>query len=474
MKGMYRSALLIAAVLVPVAAGAQPGGSGASGQREVTFAKDIAPVLQRSCQQCHRPDSVAPMSLLTYEQTRPWARAIKARTALRHRRGAMPPWFVEKDIGIQHFKNDPSLTEEEIEAIAIWADNGAPLGNPVDLPPPLDFAAADEWTIGEPDLILESPEVVVSAAAPDKWTSLGRLPTGLTEDRYVAAVEVKEFNDLPRTGASDTVGGRYVFHHMNYGSLAPDAPEGERPAGWPVHEVGRNADVFPPEAGRILEAGSVLDLHNAHLHSNGRETRAHVKFAFKLHPKGYEPAVRYTRSSVGNGVDIDIKPNQAGQQLHAYRVLEAHTKLLSFEPHQHAPGTRMCLEAIWGHNIETLSCVGYDHNWVKQYIFEDDHAPLLPKGTVLHIIGWLDTTPANRNVADPRNWSSGGRRSVSNMFIDLGLAYELTDEQFEQEMAGRRARLQLTRNDHVIGCPLCQVEFPSQAAAANDQQDDQQ
>ena len=474
MKGTYRSALLLAGVLVPVAAGAQPGGSDASGRREVTFAKDIAPILQRSCQQCHRPDSVAPMSLLTYEETRPWARAIKARTALRHRRGAMPPWFVEKDIGIQHFKNDPSLTEDEIGAIASWADNGAPLGNPADLPPPLEFAGEDEWAIGQPDLILESPEVVVPASAPDSWTSLGRLETGLTEDRYVAAVEVREFNDVPRTQASGTVGGRYVFHHMNYGSLGPDAAAGQRPDGWPVHEVGRNADVFPPEAGRLLEAGSVLDLHNAHLHANGRETRAHLKFAFKLHPRGYEPAVRYARSFVGNGVDIDIKPNQPGQQLHAYRVLEAHTKLLSFEPHQHAPGTRMCLEAIWGHNIETLSCVGYDHNWVKQYIFEDDHAPLLPKGTILHIIGWLDTTPANRNVADPRNWSGGGRRSVSNMFIDLGLAYELTDEQFEQEMAERRARLQLTRNDHVIGCPLCQVEFPSQAAAANDQQDDQQ
>ena len=164
MKGTYRSALLMAAVLLPVAAGAQPAGSGASAQSEVTFAKDIAPILQRSCQQCHRPDSVAPMSLLTYEETRPWARAIKARTALRHRRGAMPPWFVEKDLGIQHFKNDPSLTEAEIEAIALWADNGAPLGNPADLPPPLQFAGEDEWTIGEPDLILESPEVVVPAS----------------------------------------------------------------------------------------------------------------------------------------------------------------------------------------------------------------------------------------------------------------------------------------------------------------------
>ena len=438
---------------------------------EVTFARDIAPILQRSCQQCHRPASVAPMSLLTYEQARPWARAIKARTALRSQRGAMPPWFIEKDIGIQQFKDDISLSEEEIGKIAAWADNGAPLGDPADLPPPLDFGNEDEWTIGEPDLVLMSPEIVVPAAAPDKWTSLGTIATGLTEDRYVAAVEVREFNDVPKEGGSNTVGGRFVFHHMSYDSVEPDATGSEAATRWPTHEVGRNADIFPPEAGQILPAGSVLHLRNAHIHANGRETRAHLEFAFKLHPAGYEPTLQYVRNTVGNGVDIDMKPMQAGQELHAYTVLEEHTKLLVFEPHQHAPGTRMCLEAIWGHNIQTLNCTGYDHNWVKQYVYEDDYAPLLPKGTILHLIGWHDTTLANRNVADPRNWSGGGRRSVANMFINLGKAVALSDEQFEQEMAERRARLQLTKNDYVIGCPLCQVEFPSQRhAAANDDQ----
>ena len=240
--------------------------------------------------------------------------------------------------------------------------------------------------------------------------------------------------------------------------------------GSPFTKSGRNADIFPDNAGRLLKAGSSLELETGHLHANGRETRAHLKFAFKLHPKGYEPEIRHSRVFVGNGVDIDIKPDQPNQELHAYRVLEEHTRIVSFEPHQHAPGMRMCVEAIWGHNIETLACAGYDHNWVKQYIYDDDYAPLLPKGTILHIIGWLDTTVANRNVADPRNWSGGGRRSVANMFIDLGEALELTDEQFEREMAERRDRLGLTPNDHVIGCPLCLVEFPSRQLSADGQQ----
>ena len=110
MKSLGCFGLLFIGLMTPITLNAQP--SKAAG---VTFAKDIAPILQRSCQQCHRPASVAPMSLLTYEDVRPWARAIKMRTALRNKRGAMPPWFIEKDIGIQHFKDDISLSEEEIE-----------------------------------------------------------------------------------------------------------------------------------------------------------------------------------------------------------------------------------------------------------------------------------------------------------------------------------------------------------------------
>src|SRR5437870_6896690 len=95
---------------------------------DVTFTRDIAPILQRSCQNCHRPDGVAPMSLVTYEDVRPWARSIKTKTGLGPRAGVMPPWYVEKNIGIQHFKNDPSLSADEIAAIARWVDSGAPRG----------------------------------------------------------------------------------------------------------------------------------------------------------------------------------------------------------------------------------------------------------------------------------------------------------------------------------------------------------
>ncbi len=132
---------LITGVAVVLGVGIAITASSARAQTDaVTFTKDIAPILQRSCQSCHRPDSVAPMSLLTYEEVRPFAMAIKQRTALRHRRGAMPPWFIEKEIGIQRFKDDISLSDAEIAKIARWADAGAPRGNPADLPPALVFA----------------------------------------------------------------------------------------------------------------------------------------------------------------------------------------------------------------------------------------------------------------------------------------------------------------------------------------------
>ena len=146
-------AAVASAVLLPWAA---PSAQAPGGAPEITFTRHVAPILQRSCQECHHADGVAPMALVTYEDVRPWARAIKTRTALRSQRGAMPPFFVEKNIGIQKFKHDPSLSEDEIAMIARWADSGAPRGNPGDMPAPLRFADSDKWPIGEPDLILNS------------------------------------------------------------------------------------------------------------------------------------------------------------------------------------------------------------------------------------------------------------------------------------------------------------------------------
>jgi hypothetical protein len=465
LSGRFLASASIAAALVTMGvAGAARGAAQTDTTAGPTFTRDIAPILQRSCQNCHRPDGVAPMPLVTYEQVRPYARAIKQRTSIGPHRGVMPPWYIEKNVGIQKYKNDPSLSDAEIATIGRWADAGAPQGNPADLPPARKFDDLNTWLIGPPDLIVKTQELVVKANAPDWWGEIAPVDLGLTEDRYVAALQVREVNDVPGKDSSGrtTVGGRFVFHHMIWATDQGGGGGTNTP--WPVHEVGRGADFFPPEGGRLLKAGEKIISNSVHLHSNGRDTKAHLEIGFKLFPKGYEPTVRPSFSrSLGNGVDISIRPNEANQQLHAYTVLQEHTKVTSFEPHLHAPGSRMCLEAIWGFNIQTLSCAGYDHNWVRGYDYADDAAPLLPKGTILHIIGYMDNSPANRNVPDPRNWQGSGNRSVANMFIDLGQGVALTDEQFREEMIKRRRS---STEDVIIGCPLCNT-IPLPRVAGN-------
>ena len=451
---------------------AMPSALVAAESGAITFHKDIEPILQANCQTCHRPGGAGPMPLFTYEQVAPFAGLMEYKTGLRDRAGAMPPWYIEKDIGIQDYKDDMSLSDEEIATISTWARSGTPQGDPADAPAPLVFDDSVKWTLGEPDLVVVMPEVSMKAGVPDFWGSLPPVPTGLTEDRYVKSVEMVEVNDVDMSKVLGVVGGRYIVHHMEVRTAQQtegrDLQSNVFDAPWPTHEVGRNGDIFNSRAGPILRANSVVYSSSIHLHSTGFDTTAHIEIGFRFHEKGYEPEYQEVPNGIGNGVDISIRPNQDGQTLHAYQALQNPIKLVAFEPHLHAPGERMCIEAIWGANVETLSCAGYDHNWVRSYVFEDHAAPLLPAGTILHIYGEMNVTPTNLNLTETRNWTGSGNRSVSNMFIDLGRRVNLTEEQFLREMAERRQALNLGPNDHVIGCPLCTAPLVSATRKSDD------
>ena len=464
-----------AAAALLIAVGAAPA---AAQDAEVTWTKDIAPILQRSCQQCHRPDGGAPMSLITYEDTRPWARSIKQRTGLRDKQEAMPPWYIEKDLGVQDYKGDRSLSDEQVAAIAAWVDSGAPRGNPADAPPPLVFADASVWTIGEPDLILSSPTVEIGAADPDWWGPIGQIPIdGLTEDRYVAAVEMKEINDREPSSKRETVGSRWGIHHLVWNVVHPEeytleelealrvsdpdkyarvvSSTTNEQGFWPVHEVGRNADYFDPKAGILMRSGSNIIFSSAHLHSTGTHMKSRLDIGFKFHPRGYEPEYRNRLLAYGTA-ELDIRGGQANQKVESFQTLTHHAKLTIFEPHLHAAGTRMCLDAIYPTgSMETLSCAGYNHSWVRAYPYADHAAPLLPKGTILRITGYFDTSPGNRNVADPRNWTGMGDRSIDQMLINLAQGVELSDEQYAAELEQRRRALSLAPGQYVVGCPGC-------------------
>ena len=439
----------------------------------VTFTKDIAPILQRSCQNCHRPGSVAPMSLISYEEVRPWAKSIRHRTALGSKPDAMPPWYIEKNIGIQKFKEDTSLSADEVRKIAAWVEAGAPRGDAANMPAPVKFAGASEWQLGQPDLIVSSPTVAMPAQSPDWWGDVGQSATGLSEDRYVQSVEIKEVTEAAEqpasgdtTGTRRTVGGQAIIHHLAYGLFDKDGkPFSDGGAIWPVHEVGRNPDVFDPEVGKLLPAGSKIGFFSAHLHANGRATKAHVNIGFRFFPKGYKPTKKFVDVHVSTGW-IDLEGNKANQKTEGFTVLQENMKIMIFEPHLHAAGVRQCVDAIWGnHTAETLVCAGYNHGWIRVYNFEDDAQPLLPKGTILRMTSYFDTTAANKNIPDPRNWSGLGNRSIDNMSTTVVTGIPLTDEQFEQEMDKRRTRLQLRAGQTVIGCPLCGIVKKPQTTA---------
>src|SRR5215813_809779 len=171
-------------VFLPLAAAAcigvlAPSGARAAGVPSApTFTKDVAPILMRSCVQCHRPGQVAPMSLLTYEDARPWARSIRNRVTKRE----MPPWNLDPTVGIKEILDDPSLSDAEVQTIAKWIDNGAPKGDMADMPKAPTFPKLDEWSIGEPDFIVEAPEWTQPAQGAD-WFGDFYVDSGLKEDR---------------------------------------------------------------------------------------------------------------------------------------------------------------------------------------------------------------------------------------------------------------------------------------------------
>ena len=452
-------ALLLA--LSPMPAGAA--------EAEVTFTKDVAPIFHRSCANCHKPGSIAPMSLLTYDDARPWARSIRDKVSRPDDDPErMPPWFIEKNVGIQKFKDDPSLTADEVATIAAWVDGGALRGDPADMPE-YDLEG-EEWSIGEPDLIVSSPSMTLPGVAPDFYGRIGPSPTGLTTDRYVKAVEFREVRHLEGEAERAKEGdlNYFVVHHAvvlaTPGSAAEGADDAEGPGADAaegtaaaegrsrglfnvVWELGQNATIYPDTLGVKLPAGSSLNF-DLHTHSIGADATFSIDVAFDLHPEGYEP--KYTNASTFGSLtyDLDI-PGNKETVIEAMFPMQEAGLLLNYEPHLHSSGRRMCLEALYPSGYqETINCAGYNHNWVKVYHYQDDAAPLLPKGTVLKVTAWYDNTAGNPRVADPRNWKGWGSRSIDDMLFLLSRVIWLTDDEYEAEFEARSKGLTATQNNN--------------------------
>src|SRR5499425_1877165 len=247
---------------------------------QVTFSKDVAPILQAKCQECHQPNSIAPMSLISYQEVRPWAKAIRERVMTRQ----MPPWHIDRGVGVQKFKNDMSLTDEQVDTIVRWVDAGAPEGNPKDMPPPKPLVTDNEWKgvrdgYGPPDLIVRSPEYTMPAEHQDVWyRPMSDIP--LTEPRWAKMVEIRPTN----------LKGRRIIHHsIAYLVLNndPDAVNKGTSTGaarlqndddnlvnrrpqlmeW---AIGKGYDLFRPDTGKLIVPGEKISW-DEHIHAAGEE-----------------------------------------------------------------------------------------------------------------------------------------------------------------------------------------------------------
>ena len=432
---MRRVATLLVVPMVVLAALAAPAGA-AEKTAPVTYAKDVAPLIQRACQTCHRPGQTAPMSLLTYDQVRPWAKAIKARVSARE----MPPWHLDRTVGIQKFKNDPSLSDDEVSTIVGWVDSGAPPGNPAEAPPARQFADDGAWQIGKPDLIITSTPHKLAAAAPD-WFGSYVMATGLTEDRYIKAIQTR-----PVSPAALRVVHHSAAFAVDGGRMGASFGDDSKGAGQFLVEYasGKGGEIYPEGSGVLLQADKKVQI-DFHLHAVGEEAIAQVELGIVFYPKGFVPKhVRWTKQLGQTTEPLDIAPG-ALVRTDGYTRLNMAARITAFQPHMHIRGKRQCLELIYPNGrTELASCANFNYNWHLIYNYADDAAPIVPAGTMLHVISWHDNSTANRFNPDPKNWVGGGSRTIDEMAFSWIGWYDMTDQEYKDELAARREQAKTT------------------------------
>ena len=405
----------------------------------VTYTKDIAPIFRAKCESCHRENSIAPMPFETFQQVRPWAAAIEAAVVARE----MPPWHLDKTVGIQHFKNDRSLSDEQIDLISRWVADGAPRGNADDMPPPASWPDGETWMFAErfdePDLIIKSPPYTMPAEAQDVWYR-PVVPTGLTEERWVRAIEIRP----------STTEGRRVIHHA-LARLQQDDPENASqidgvnvPGGLFMEwAVGKQGELMNENSGKLMRPGSQI-AWDIHIHAVGEEITTQTELAIYFYPKGEKPkyhqALMIYHAIDGGPRGLDIAPNAVSVH-QGFHTLKANARVENFQPHMHLRGKAMSMEAILPDGTrQMLSHVdNFQFDWHNNYVYADHVAPLLPRGTVLSFTAWHDNTSANRDNPDPTQWIGWGDRTVDEMAHAWVNITQMSDEDFARELEKRKA-----------------------------------
>lgn len=457
-RGMWGAGVLaVGAVLVSsgVAAAADP-------PKPVTFSKDIAPIFQEKCQSCHQPNSIAPMSLITYQEARPWARSIKERVGARQ----MPPWHIDPSVGIQKFQNDMSLTQEQIEAVVRWVDAGAPQGDPKDLPAPKPVTTDNTWVAeragyGKPDLVISSGEMTMPAVHQDEWwRPMSEIP--ITEPRWIRMVEIRPTNLKAR---------KIIHHSIAYQILSPENVQavntgiggfggGAASADDLVNRrpqimewaIGKGYDRFMEGTGKLIMPGEKISW-DEHVHAVGEEVTGGSELGLWFYPKGQEPTKRsYLVGFTGirrqaGAPPLDIPPNSIART-EGFTVLKENTLITNFQPHFHLRGKAMQVEAILPTGeTQVISYVdNFNFNWMTNYIYAEDAIPAFPKGTIIHVSAYYDNTKANKNNPDPDQWVGYGDRTVDEMAHAWMNVVYLSDAEYQKWVADHKKPAATTQN----------------------------
>lgn len=394
----------------------------------VVFHKDIEPLLQKHCQQCHRPGEAAPMPLLTYEQVRPWAKAMRQAVM----QGSMPPWHADPAVG--KFANDSRLPQEAIDAFRQWVDGGAPRGREADAPKPLRFT--DGWTIGEPDAVFEMPVDFEIPAKGDLDYIHFAVPTNFTEDRWIERMEVR-----PGNRASVHHIGVYIRRKEStwLPQLTADGkglPLRDRTKGrsaidehFAMYLPGYGGEILEPGQARKIPAGADL-IFQLHYVTTGKpaKDRSRIGFVFAKQP------VRELIHTVPVGdPTIVIPPGEAEYKSRANFFVSMPLRVLGIAPHMHLRGKSFACDAILPDKSRQalLSVPRYDRNWQRRYVLASP--PALEKGSWIQCRAVFDNSANNPWNPDPTatvRWGDQTRDEMMVGYVDVALPPDAQPERF--------------------------------------------
>ena len=435
---------LVAAFAFQSKAQAQATFASSSNDAPLTYSADVASIIQENCTVCHRTGGIGPMELVTYENVRRYSARIKDKVVNR----IMPPYYYDNDVGIQDLKEDWRLSQDDINTIVAWVDQGAPLGNADEIPA-LDLLDTDDWSLsalfGQPDLLASSTPIDVPAAGNDMWhkpiVKIQGLPEG--EDRCIKALQVK-----PR-GVAKT-----VVHHANstFQLMQDDGSferTGDRATRATEYAMGKLGEIIPDGVCRVLPADAYIEW-SIHMYPGGLGATAAndviegnvVELGIWLHPADYQYDYKQDLKNYGIREGELVMPPHGTAMTQGFHSFDHPVRIDSFQPHGHLRLRSASLEIFYPETgrTEIISMISnWSATWHQSHLYEDDVAPLIPKGAVLVIKQWYDNTEGNPNNPDADQWVDGGSRTADEMSHAWIAVTHLNDEGYEKLVAEREA-----------------------------------